>query len=43
MHQTLGKVYVTLVNVTLICKNNFSKGKELYFIDGPIFLVDSYL
>ncbi len=34
---------VSLVNVTLVCKNNFSKGKELYFIDGPIFLVGSYL
>ncbi len=33
---------VSLDNVTLNCKNNYIKGKGLYFIDGPIFLVDSY-
>ncbi len=34
---------VSLVNVTLLCKNNFGKVKELYFVDGPIFLIGSYL
>ncbi len=34
---------VSLVNVTLACKNNFSKVKELYFTDGPVFLLGSYL
>ncbi len=36
------RLTVSLVNVTLICENNFTKQKILYFIDGPIFLIGSY-
>ncbi len=34
---------VSLTNITLFCPNNVTTAKRLAFIDGPIFLVGSYL
>ena len=34
---------VSLVNVTLLCKNNSHTRQKLHFIDGPVFLIRSYL
>ncbi len=33
----------SLVNVILRCENNFNRGNKLTFIDGPVFLVHTYL
>ena len=41
--QTDVRSAISLVNITLRCENNFNRGKELKFIDGPIFLANSYL
>ena len=41
--KTYVRFAVSLLNVTLRCESNFNRGNQLDFIDGPIFLVSSYL
>ena len=41
--KTWVKFSVSLLNVTLVCENNVQRGKILYFIDGSVVLLASYL
>ncbi len=37
------RLAISLTHITLVCENNINTGKKLSFIDGPVFLVSSYL